>query len=157
MFVSSESFNKMSRALPMFWESLMMLSLVTDKRESASFWKPRKEMCYRNESNMWAGSSLSPPGSCKVPYSPLYLGLLHSLPAKTNLAFSWGRYEMAGKKNQSKFVASFPEKVYEHPHPECALACSWCCWSFWGCWDFQRTPATMSRCWEVTVVKSLQQ
>lgn len=57
----------------------------------------------------------------------LYLGLLHSLPAKTNLAFSWGRYEMAGgagKKNQSKFVASFPEKVYEHPHPECALACS---------------------------------
>lgn len=61
----------------------MMLSLVTDKRESASFWKPGKEMSYRNESNMGrviSESSRLLQGSL----FPLHPGLLRSLLAKTN-------------------------------------------------------------------------
>lgn len=41
MEVSSASFNSISRAFLVFLESLMVLSLVTDSKESASLWKPR--------------------------------------------------------------------------------------------------------------------
>lgn len=37
MLVSSANFNNISRAFPVFLESLMVLSFVTDNKESASF------------------------------------------------------------------------------------------------------------------------
>lgn len=95
----------------------MMLSLVTDKRESASFWKPGKEMCLKNESNMWAESSLSPPGSCKVPYFPFTLGccvpyLLRQTSVSLRLCVcTWSKYELVGREKK-KTINLFRARLF---------------------------------------------
>lgn len=64
--VSSASFNNNSRAFFVFLESLMVLSFVTDNKESASFWNPKVKNIYLSYKVVWGNDCPTVPSRQEI-------------------------------------------------------------------------------------------